>query len=1766
MLGLPDYTVTEKIYQGDKTVVYRGYREEDTLPVIIKTLLSPYPEPKKIAQFHHEYEITKDLNLTGIIKPYELRKYKNTWALILEDIHGSSLKNLLAVQQLDLVTFLQIALILAETLSELHRHNIIHKDIKPANIIVNLHTHQVRLTDFSISSKLSLETPAINQPNLLEGTLTYMSPEQTGRMNRPLDYRTDFYSLGIVFYEMLVGHPPFQSVNAIELVHAHLAKHPLPPHKVNRQLPRAISHIIMKLIAKSPETRYQNARGLKADLLTCWHQLQTTGKIEEFICGQQDRSDKFQLSPKIYGRDNELGKLLQTFERVKHGATELLLVTGPAGIGKSALIQQIYKPLVQRYGYFVAGKFDHSQRHLPYHAIIQASRDLLTQILTESEERIHYWQELLNNTLGDSLPLLLEVLPELEILLGVPPAATWSSLLEIQYRFNLALQQFIQTFAQPDHPLVIFLDDMQWADATSLKLIESLLTETIRAPLFIIGAYQDEEVTATHPLTHTLLKIQESQSYPTQIRLSPLSLISINQLIIDTIHAETTDSLALANLILRKTDGNPFFVTEFLKTLYHNQLLRFDTQQLTWVWDLEQIQQCIITDNVVDLLINQLQEFPEVTRLVLTRAACIGIEFDLLTLATISNYSPFATAQALISTLESNVCLPLGDGYRYTLVEEFFTVLTQQSETEKQLFLSKCRYRFSHSRIQQAAYSLLSATEQQVIHYRLGNLLLETYSTADSVEERLFEIANHLNQGVSLVQFFLEKVQLASLNLRAGRKAKMTMAYATATKYLNTGLSLLNENSWREYYALTLALTVELLEIAYFNRNLTTAAPLADTALQHAQSVLDTVKIYELKINFYVAQTQLLTAIDLALEILTKLEVTWCKIPPTFSLEELSQLPPLNYPVATAALRIFVAIAPAIYIAKPEIFATLVFTMLKLSLTYGNAPESAVAYACYGLILCGTSNDIERGYQLGQLALVLVEQFKANSLKPKIYEIVNAHIQLWKKHVKTTLAPLQDTIELSRNQGDFEFAGYTTIAYTIHLFFIGEPLTVVAKQYHKYLELMTSLKQSLAPPFINIWQQLVANLMSVEVINSPARLTGEYLDETQILPWLVETNNHSSRFAFHLVKCMLNYWFNDFEAAIAQAQLARPYEMAITGLLLIAELNFYESLARLAHAQSLATGDTTALIEPVTRYNQPQMQHWASQAPMNYQHKYYLVEAELARLQGHVTEAMSLYEQAIEGAQKEGYLQEMALANERAAEFYLALGQTKIAKMYLTEAHSAYLTWGAHAKVKELRQRYSFLAVSTTAYDAHLPQHSLMATVTATTLTMDNPLDFTTMIKVNQAISSEIVLDQLIQQLMHIVLENLGAEEGWLLLTKTTSSPTASTPNPSLTPLFLEAYATTEQVQLLNSLPLDSTTLHEHTLSNSIVKYVARTQSPLVIHNASHNHLFSNDPYIIQKQPKSVLCTPIINKNQLIGIIYLENNLTAGAFTQDRLTILKLLSTQMAISLENARFYAQLEQARLTAEQARVAAEQARQTAETASRAKSTFLAKMSHELRTPLNAILGYSDLLQEEAEEAHYNSILPDLERIQIAGHNLLGIISDILDISKIEADKLDLNLSEFVVTELIEEVVTTIQPLLSLENNRLIVQPANNLGTCQADRQKVAQILLNLLNNATKFTHQGTITFTCYRQTIAATHSDWLFFQIVDTGIGIPQAQMSDIFEAFCQADNSSTRRYEGAGLGLTISEHFARALGGNISLTSEPGQGSIFTVQLPAKVKL
>ncbi|MBI4784870.1 MAG: AAA family ATPase [Oscillatoriophycideae cyanobacterium NC_groundwater_1537_Pr4_S-0.65um_50_18] len=1493
MITLPGIAIQDKIYESLHSLVYRGIRAQDGRAIVVKALKQDYPAPQALTRYRQEYEITRSLNLEGVVKAYSQQDYQRTLVILLEDFGGESLEQWMRRHSdfcpMPLANFLRLAIALTDILGRIHTANIIHKDINPGNIVLNLKTGVVKIIDFGIATQFNRTNPTFKSPHGLEGTLAYLSPEQTGRMNRLLDYRTDFYSLGVTFYQLLTGQLPFETTDILELVHCHIAKQPVPPHELNATIPKPVSDLVMKLMAKNAEDRYQSAWGIKADLKRCVDQLEATGQVHSLQLALQDVSDQFQIPQKLYGREAEISTLLAAFDRVAGGEhvensmcnVEMMLVSGYAGVGKSALVQELYKPITARHGYFISGKFDQFQRNIPYSAIADALRKLVQQLLGEPEEQLQQWRSRLLTALGNNGQLIIDVIPEVELIVGKQQLVPEVGSTEAQNRFNLVFQQFIRVFCSEEYPLVIFLDDLQWIDSATLKLIELMLLDRQTQSLFLIGAYRNNEVSLAHSLTLTLERLRQQGAMLQEIVLQPLSLEPLARLVAETLYQDTRTVRPLAELVLRKTEGNPFFVGEFIRFLHSEGLLNFDRERLIWQWSIDQIQIQDITSNVAELLLSKLKKLPEATQQLLQLAACIGAAFDLKTLAIVCEQSLKTVFRNLLAAIQAGLIQPL-------------------SELDKDLLVQD--YKFLHDRVQQAAYALIDESQKQVVHLQIGRNLREK-PLPEHRSDRLFEIMDHLNHSIELVSDQVERDEIAKLNLLAGQKAKGAIAYSTAQNYLATGRAWLTASSWQTNYDLTLELYQETTEVAYLCGEFEQVEHWAAIVLQEAKTVLDTVRVYEVKIQTDIAQSQPLKAINTALQILQQLGVSFPEKPSQSdiqleldmiafllkekSIKDLAHLPQMIEPKKLAAMRILSSITIAARLAAPELMPLLAAKQVNLSVQWGNAFVSPFAYATFGLVLCGRVGDIETGYQFGQLSLTLLLQPHTQSLRAKILFTVHYFIIHWKKHNRELLEPLREAHQIGLETGDLESAAYCAHTHCFQSFIVGKELVELEHEMAAYSEVIHQIKQKISLTLLQIFQQSVSSLIEFSV--NSTRLIGKFYNEESSLPQLKAANHGIAIFVVYFNKLILCYLFSEYVQAIESAAIAERYGIRSAATSLVPVYYLYDSLAKLA----IYPGNSVQMQEQILKDvagSQEKMKQWAQYASMNHLHKYYLVQAERARVLGQLLEAEEFYEQAIQGAKENGYIQEEALAYELAAKFYLGRGREKITQLYMKEAHYCYERWGAIAKVKDLETRYPEFFSQSSGVNAP----SIRTTVGTISNTSQVAFDLATVMKAAQAISSEIDLEQLLSSLMQILIENAGAQTGCLLLED------AGEWRIDAACELVEGESGGCTTQVLQSTPITNR------LPESIIQYVIRTHESVILSDATREGNFINDPYIQNNQTQSLLCLPLLKQSKLVGVLYLENQLAAGAFTPDRTQVLNLLSTQAAIAIENAKLYSKL--------------------------------------------------------------------------------------------------------------------------------------------------------------------------------------------------------------------------------------------------------------------
>ncbi|MBR8839408.1 MAG: AAA family ATPase [Stigonema ocellatum SAG 48.90 = DSM 106950] len=1834
MVSIPGYRISEKLYDGSRTVVYRAYRETDQQCVVIKLLKNPYPSFSELVQFRHQYTIAKNFNLPGIIQPYSLEVYHNGYGLVMEDFGGISLRDWgMGKKNLSITSFLSeflhIAIQIVSTLDGLYRHRIIHKDIKPANVLISPETHEVKLIDFSIASVLPRETQRLMSPNVLEGTLAYMSPEQTGRMNRGIDYRTDFYSLGVTFYELLTGQLPFPYVNPIELIHCHIAKQPPKVHEINPAFPPVLSKIVSTLMAKNAEYRYQSALGLKFDLEVCLCKLNETGKIDSFDIGQRDRSDRFMIPEKLYGREQEVQTLQAAFDRIAGGpsttenltvgvtdnssttsatsglntAAELMLVAGFSGIGKTALINEVHKPIVRQRGYFIKGKFDQFNRNIPFSAFVQAFRDLMGQLLSESDTQLETWKSKILQALGENGQVIIEVIPELEQIISQQPPALELSGTAAQNRFNLLFQKFIQVFTTKEHPLVIFLDDLQWADSASLKLMQLLISESKMGYLLLIGAYRDNEVSPAHPLMLTLEEISKAKSTINTIILAPLSAASLNQLVADTLSCSPAVAQSLTQIIYQKTHGNPFFSTQFLKLLYEDGLIQFDFDTGNWQCDIAEVKALSLCDDVVEFMALQLQKLPKATQNVLKLAACIGNQFDLATLAIVHEKSQVETAADLWKALQEGLILPISETYK------FF-----QSETaDGQWLIDNCHkqlamYKFLHDRVQQAAYSLIPEAQQRITHLQIGRLLLKNTPTEEQ-EEKIFKIVNHLNIGVPLIQNSSECIDLARLNLIAGRRAISATAYSAASNYLETGIHLLNSNSWNHEYTLTVSLYKDRAKAAYLTNNFEKSESLIQLILDAEVSLVDRLETYELLIIQYTLQSRYEQAVQAGREALkllgfvlpegdleNELKTEKSRLESNLVHQDIASLiehREMEALQTRLSMKILANLGATTYRSNQELWKVIVIKSVNLSLTYGNVPESCYSYAALGMILVSDFGDCTSANQFGQLSLQLSEHYNDLVQKVKAKFLVGCLIYPWVKPIHLADPINIDAYRLSLEIGENEIAG-SVISYRVsNLCFAGKNLDELILDISKALAFAKSCKHQWAIDAILGVELIVSNLLGLtpEIFSFDT----EHLDEATYIRECTQHQSFSGLCRYNILKSQVLYLYGESDQALSLVKSISQQLHYITSVIAVADYNFYYSLILAdlyPHAQECEQQTYWQQLEA----NQSQMRAWADNCPENFLHKASLVDAEMARITGIDLEAVDLYDQSIELAKEHRFLQDEALASELAARFWLSKNKIKIAKGYMEEAYYCYARWGALAKTNDLEKRYPQLLqlilqahhnrfqLSTTGVstiNASSFQHQTIQENHLTISSHLDSLDLATMLKASQAISSEIQLEQLLTTLMQVVMENAGAKQAALLLLKDGI-------------LMVEAMATFNEGVTLLSAPLETSLAIPVTLVN----YVKRTLKNVVLDDATAQTDFIADPYVMEQQPKSVLCAPILHQGKLIGLLYLENRLTIGAFTRDRIEVIQLLCAQVAISLENASLYQQsqnyakqLEQMLQELKQAQLQMVQNEKMA-----ILGNLVAGVAHEINNPLGFLKGSINNAEDYIQDlfAHiecYQKCYPtppsavidheeriDLEflaedlpklidSIKVATERIQDISTSLRTFSRADtAEKVACNLHEG-----IESTLLILKYRLKASNKRPAIEVIKEYGKLPPIKcflGQLNQVFMNIFVNAIDaldtvsfgrtFAQIQANALQILIRTQLSSDQNTVIIRIKDNGQGIPAEIKARIFDHLFTTKDVG----KGTGLGLAIARQIVEEThGGRLSCHSVLGEGAEFVIEIP-----
>jgi predicted ATPase/signal transduction histidine kinase len=1856
-----NYDVTSASQGAEGFVIYHAIRRHDRHPVLLRALGQRPLQPRALKQLENELEMAEKLGAPALT-PIALEYFDGTPALVLEDFSGEALSRRVG-RPFAPAEFLRIAIAVAEALAELHHRDVVHKNIKPENILIDNITGEVRITDFGVASLVPREQQQPGNPALMEGTLAFMAPEQTGRMNRPVDQRSDLYSLGVTFWQMLTGALPFAARDPLEWVHCHIARLPQPPAELVPTLPEMLSRIVMKLLAKAAEDRYQSATGLRADLKECLARLRASGTIELFPLAQHDVLDRPQLPHKLVGREQEIGALHDAFKRVlASGTSELILLSGYAGVGKSALAQQLRGPTIEAHGCFLSGKFDQYKRNIPYAPLVEAFQNQVLDILSESDERIAAWRERLQAAVGVNGRLVVDVIPQLELIIGEQPLVVELPLTEAQLRFSLVLQRFVHAFATRDHPVVLFLDDLQWADSASLKLIEQLATNPEMRFLLLIGTYRDNEVRPAHPLAQAISEARNRGAIVREIVLAPLSPEQLCLLIADMFRSSAAPMASLAALLHKKTGGNPFFAIQFLTLLCQERLIELDRQSSAWRWDVAKIADKGFTDNVVELMVTKVKRLPVATQRVLELAACLG------------NRVEASLVAMLCDRTVAQVDRDLAAAAREDLV-------------------SRCAeaYRFAHDRVQQAAYLLIPDDERPAIHLRIARIL-RAQTPPEAIEVNVFDIVNQLNRATLLVTDEKEKLDIVGLNLIAARKAKAANAYAAAIGHLEMSANLLGPAAWEQHYALAHAVELQRAENEHLSGHLEDANRRLALLLERSRTTLDRATVLRLKDLVHLARGEILESIETERQRLALFGVV---IPPhpswadavaerervqrllgDRSIEALIDLPRMIDPEKEAALQ---TEASGYFVDSNQYFLC-VARLVALSLEHGNADASAVWYGYYAICLAGFFYDYGNSYRFAKLAYDLIEKRGLTRYRTRAHFYL-AWASFWKRPIDEVLAHAKEGFTAAVEVGELVTAAYLSAHIPLWLLSKGAPLSEVVAQQAGYCDFV---RQTRFQDMVDV-HRVVEHFVKTLQGKTTLPFEEDFSQRVRVLPCI-----------HWILRLRSSFLFGDYRQAIESAERAQPLLFAVAGICPLVDYHVYHALT-LAAVFDTSPAPEQAQLLTTLRAHEHRLAEWSNSHPSGFSHHHTLLAAEIARITGHDLEAQQLYEKSLQQARAGGFTHDEALAYEVAARFYQVRGLDTFADVDFSRAHACYLRWGAEGKAAQLEKLHPHLAVDDSRF-----------TPGATLEARPELIDLLSVMKASRAISREMRMDVLLRSLMEIVLEQSGAQRACLLL-------------PRAEELVIEAEATfgarAAQVSLLQGAPASA-----QRVPISIVHYVWRTGERVIFEDVASavENRFAKDPYLAQEKPRSLLCLPILKRGHVVGVLVLDNNALPGVFTRERLTVLELLAAQAAISLENARYVEQERAARAAAEQAEqraafladagqllaesleaeivlgrlaklavrtladwcsididadgeiqrlavahrnsdkeavlhdlqrrhpphwgsphpaarvmktgqsllmpdisedelrsgcededhveliralgtrtglvvplsargrvfgtislgssqpgrrfgkadleIAEELARRAAsaidnaqlywksQEALQVRNEFLSIASHELNTPLVGLMLnlQAMLAPPEGKPLSAERMLVMAKLAEAQAQRLKQLISELLDVTRIERKQLSLNLKEVDLTRLVQQVAAGFDQQLARAKCTLSLVADGPVVGCWDDL-RVEQVVSNLLGNATKFGAGKPIEIRVDRAGACARVS------VTDHGIGIDPRRQARIFNCFERG--VSAQHYGGLGLGLYVCRSIVEAHGGSIAVESELGRGSTFTVELP-----
>ena len=1485
-LQLPGYQIDKDLYRYDGRIVYRARRLADDAPVAIETLDAAYPDRQHVAELRHDGTVAQRLSeVNGVRKVHDILNLGSGNLALVGDLFEFTLKSRLvraSGKGLPLPEVLDIAQRLARILGDIHANGIVHKALTPEHILFDPASGAIALAGFSLASELDQELQAVQVSGGLLGPLPYISPEQTGRMNRDLDYRSDYYSLGVLLFELLTGELPFQADSMLEWVYSHISRLPPAPHEISADVPEMVSDIILKLLSKNSEARYQSVDGLIHDLALCANELTAGCEIKHFELGEKDVVEKFLLPQNLYGREHELEELFELFEEVEEGASGFCLVHGYSGVGKTALVNEIDRPVVRERGFMVQGKFDQFQHGEAYTALATAFRSLIQQVLAEPEAQLTEWRQRMLDALGLNTRLVVELVPELELIVGKQPHVPELPPVEARNRLHIVLTAFLRVFSGEGHPVVLFLDDLQWSDAPTLELLRRLVTSHELSHLLIIGAYRSNEVAAGHPL-RLLLDDLEPKKNICQIALAPLDQDSVSQLVSNALHRDPAEIRQLSDLLYHKAQGNPFFTNELLRLLHKEGAITMDLVSGKWNWNLAATHLSDVSNDVVEFMVDSLRELQPETQNVLKLAACIGGTFDLHLLAAIYQHSIVETATALLPALKQHTVLPLHSDYRL------------MGATTEPLEFNPC-YRFEHDHVQKAAYALIDNQQLAEVHLSIGRLMLQ-FAGDEIPSERLIDIVGHLNEGRRLIESADERQQLAELNLMAGTRVKHSAAYDEALKYLRIAEELLPQNPWQSIPEFMQTLVKETQQCAYLTGNTEEAENWIEVMLEQAHSDLERGNILAIRTRQYATLGRMEESILSAIQGLAMLGIEFTEQPTMDdiarerkkieenlgdrAISELVNAKLVDDPATLTAMRLFMEIFAAAFLSgSGKLFPYLVLRAANLSLRHGNCPESAFAYAAYGMLLCGELDEPALGYQYGKVGLAINERFDDLSLRARVIYVYAMFIHHWSNHWSSLTPWFRKGIEAGYQSGDLLY-----LAYSAQDCVIWDPTLDLDKSYKQHAEKLEIVRECAYQDSFDsatLFMQLQRNLLGLT--DSAISLSDNSFDEEHCLKGMRKRQFMTGIANYYIYSAEICLLYGDFDRALQHVRAQDELIKSVMSLPQLVRFYIVAFLTLTTHYPEMDAEEQTATRKRLQR-DLARMSLWADNCEENFRHLQYLMSAELKRLDACHVEALKLYDVAIDAARVSGFLRDEATACERAARHLLTLGHRRAAEGYLRSAHHLYKHWGARRKVTLLEQEFSVLT-----------ELAVDGKPSSIKPEMDD-LDMASVMKASREISGEIVLERLLKTTMDILLENAGGQWGCLVIRRGDN-------------LLVEAALLPDEGLSIDNVPthslVDDSNNGQLPLPVTLINQVLDNGEAVVLQAASQEGQYVQYPYMLRFKPLSVLCVPL-SRGSFEAVLYMENNLSSGVFTEARVEVIRLLTAQASVAIENARLYEQVQ-------------------------------------------------------------------------------------------------------------------------------------------------------------------------------------------------------------------------------------------------------------------